>query len=401
MKILLLADWTYPCDHQFLTNVYAENFVERGHDVTWVMRPDDPDQKRTERHTWNGSDVYVLPKTAFDPVRNYLRYRTGRITENALFSTDIEFADFEIVHVRNDLPMGLAAAHIANTHDVAFAHQISHLKAESLVEAYREGFESRAAWVKGHLGKRLRRVVADEADLLLPISEAMAEYLSRRGYNTPMEVLPTGTEVSDEVPNGDSFESKYSVESDHVLLYMGSMSPIRRLEFLFDVLGEVKQSHDVELFMLGGRSKERRERLKRLASEAGVSSNVTFTGWITDRDEIDAAVAAADIGLSPLPIDSVLRMNAPIKTLEYMSLATPVVASATPDQRAVLEESDAGMAVDYDVGQFSAAIEKLLSSPEQRRQMGQRGRDYVSERRNFHVLTEKVERMYESIVHDS
>ncbi|KTG09030.1 group 1 glycosyl transferase [Haloprofundus marisrubri] len=398
MNILLLTDWTYPCDHQFLTNVYAENFVKRGHDVTWVMRPDDPNQTCTEHQTWNHSDVYVLPTTAFNPVRNYLRYRTGRITENALFSTDIDFADFDVVHVRNDLPMGLAAAHIANTRDVAFAHQISHLKAETLVEGYHEGFENRAAWVKGHLGQRLRRTIAVNADTVLPISEAMKQYLSQSGYEMPMEVLPTGTEVIDEVPNGEPFREAYGLKSEYLMLYMGTLTPLRRLDFLFDVLAEVNEKHDTELVIAGGRFPENRERLQRLASQSGMSSKITFTGWISDRNELHRAVAAADVGVSPLPTDGLLRTNAPIKTLEYMSLRTPVVASATPDQQSVLDASGGGFAVNYTVPDFSVAVSKLLNSEELRRKMGSRGHSYTTEQRNFEVLTERTEKIYERMI---
>ncbi|MDL0126366.1 glycosyltransferase family 4 protein [Halobacterium salinarum] len=398
MKILLLTDWTYPCDHQFLSNVYAQNFVDRGHEITWVMRPDNSEQKKIISEIWNGSNVYILPPSAYDPARNTTRFLAGRIQSNTLFEISVEFSEFDLVHVRNDLSMGLVAIHLANEFEIPYVHQITHLKSEEIIGAARSGSENRISWVKGQLGKRLRRYIASSSDLVLPISDAMKDHLENQGYSTPMQTLPTGAEVINEAPNGDSFRNKYDVNREFVLLYMGSMSPYRELEFLFDMLQPVIKKYDTELVMAGGRSESNRERLKGEAKRRNVSDNVTFTGWISNRSEIQSAVAAADIGLSPFRTDSILRTNAPIKTLEYMSLGTPVVASATPDQRKVIDESGAGVTVEHNTEPFSDAIDMLLSSQETRNKMGKKGREYLRENRNFDTLTNKTESIYEDVV---
>ncbi len=394
MELLLLTDWGYPCDHQFLNKVYAENLVEREYNITWVMRPASTDQKSVRHHTWNGCDVYVLPSSAYNPARTALNYVTGRIQSHVLFETEISFDEFDLIHVRNDLSMGLLATQLKSEYQIPYAHQISHCKAEALIEAAEQGFESRSAWIKGQLGKRLRRYVANSADVLLPISKAMERHLTNDQYTTPMEVLPTGAKVVEDIPSGEQFKQKYNIDSDYLLIYMGSMSPYRNLEFLFDVLAVVSKRHDVELAMVGGRSEQDRTRLQEQAVEKGVASQVTFTGWISNRDLLQSGIAAADIGLSPFPTDSILRTNAPIKTLEYMSMETPVVTSDTPDQKKVLDESDAGFAVKYAISEFSDAIDQLLSSTELMSNMGKEGREFLNKNRNFDKLTSDTERIY-------
>ncbi len=398
MKLLLAVDWDFPCDHQFLSNVYAQNFTNRGHDITWVMRPNNEKQKETINQTWNGSDVYILPSSAYDPARNTARFLTGRIQSNSLFATEIEFSDFDLIHVRNDISMGLVATHLANKLNIPYVHQISHLKAEALIETAQLGFDSRTSWVKGQLGKRLRRYVGNSADHVLPISDAMKSHLENQGYSVPMQKLPTGAEIIDEIPDGKSFKNNYDVQREFVLLYMGSMSPYRKLEFLFDVLQSVTDEHDAELVMAGGRSESDRDRLEKEARRRNVSDRVTFTGWISDRSEIQSAVAAADVGLSPFRTDSILRTNAPIKTLEYMSLGTPVVASATPDQYEVLTDSGAGFAVEYNIESFSDSVNELLSSEQMRNHMAENGREYILKNRNFDTLTERTEKIYKDVI---
>ncbi len=401
MDLLLLTDWKYPCDHQFLKNVYAENLVERGYNITWVMRPASTNQTSISHHSWNGCDVYVLPSSAYTPSRTALKYATGRIQSHILFGIGISFDEFDLVHVRNDLSMGLVATYLKKEYQIPYAHQISHCKAEALIEAAEQGFESRQAWLKGQLGKRLRRYVANSADVVLPISKAMEQHLTTDGYTTSMEVLPTGAEVVEEIPSCQQFKHEYNIDSDFLLLYMGSMSPYRNLEFLFDVLAEVLEKHDVELAMVGGRSEADQRRLQEQAVEKGVASQVTFTGWISDRDLLQSAIAAADIGLSPFPTDSILRTNAPIKTLEYLAMETPVVASDTPDQKAVIDESGSGFAVKYTCSEFSDAIDQLLSSPELKSNMGTGGRKFLNENRNFDTLTHDIENIYKKCISSS
>ncbi len=397
MNLLLLVDWEYPCDHQFLKKVYAENLVKRGYNITWVMRPTSTDQKSVRHHTWNRCDVYVLPLSAYNPARTALNYATGRIQSHVLFETEISFDEFDLIHVRNDLSMGLLATQLKSEYQIPYAHQISHCKAEALIEAAEQGFESRSAWIKGQLGKRLRQYVANSADVVLPISKAMEQHLKNNEYTTPMEVLPTGAEVLEDFPSGQQFKQEYNIDSDFLLLYMGSMSPYRNLEFLFDVLAEVSERHDVELAMVGGRSESDQKRLQKQAVEKGVTSQVTFTGWVSDRDLLQSAIAAADIGLSPIPTNSILRTNAPIKTLEYMAMATPVVASDTPDQKKVLKNSEGGYVSKYDVEEYSDNINKLIMSNEMC-EIGANGKKYLYEHRNFTSLSNKLDHIYLNLI---
>jgi len=152
---------------------------------------------------------------------------------------------------------------------------------------------------------------------------------------------------------------------------------------------------------MGGRSSKHRDRLEKKAIKKGVEKETIFTGWIDDRNEINSAIASADIGLSPFPTDSIVRTNAPIKTLEYMSVGTPVVASRTPDQEEVLSDSGAGIAVDYEIEEFSESINNLLQDKNQRIQMGVAGREYIKYNRNFTVLTDKVEEIYNKAIKTS
>ncbi|MDV7349641.1 glycosyltransferase family 4 protein [Halorubrum distributum] len=397
MKLLLFVDWTFPCDHQFLTEVYAKRFQEMGHEVTWVMRGDDTGQPPIQKEVWNGSAVYLLSKASYDPIRISTQFFTNRIQNHCIFNSDIQLESFDLIHVRNDLAMGLLALHISDEINIPYTHQISHLKAESLIQSNNM---ISTEYIKGQLGKKLRNYISQSADLILPISDAMQDYLHDQGYSTQMKTLPTGSEINERSINSDQFLRKYSIDSRYILLYIGSMSPLRNLDFLFDVVGRVLNEYDVELVMAGGRSERNVDQLRNKAKEKKVSHAVTFTGWISDRDMIKQAISASDIGYSPLPPNTILRMNAPIKTLEYMSLGTPVIASDTPDQQNVLQRSRGGIATAYNVDEFAESTTYLLKNKKIRERMGDNGHAYIKNNRNFDVLSRQVERYYMSLIED-
>jgi glycosyltransferase involved in cell wall biosynthesis len=392
VRILHLLDWVYPCDHPFLTNVYAETLANQGHEMVWVMRPDGQ-VNEPAYHEWNGQSVYVLPTPTFDPVRSLLRETTVGIDDHPVASIVDDEGPFDIVQVRNDLAMGVVAARLQRELDFSFVHQITHLKAETEIEIAKKGLADRRVrrYLKGHAGRQLRRRISRVADLLFPISDPMKQYLQRHGVNSRMIPVYTGadTALSPDDFDGTTFREKYDVPDGPLLLYMGSMAPVRRLDFLFEVMHTLTDRMDIHLVMVGGRDEENRQRLEAAARGAGVRQNITFTGWISDSETLNSGIVATDLGLSPIPMGGILETNAPLKVLEYLNLETPVVATDTPDQRKVVVESGGGRAVPHDRDKFAEAIEDLVQE-DNLNVMGRRGRKYVAENRSYEALAESV-----------
>lgn len=394
MRLLFLTDWTYPCDHRFLSRVYNEELSGGHNEIVWVMREDDESEPGVD--DWNGDPVHVLPTRAYNPVRWILARAVGgahpvqRVYER--------HRPFDAVQVRNDLVMANQAVRLAAREGLTYFHQQSHLKAETLLEETSDGVTQRAESVlKGIAGRQLRRQYLERADVVLPISYSMENYLREvEGNDTQMEVVTTGADTTTDPATVDPARSReaFSIGSNHVLLYIGTFAPVRQLEFLFDVLAMLNE--DVELVMAGGRDAENRSRLERFARERGVDGQTTFTGWIKEKSLLDSLVRAATVGVSPIPTDTILRTNAPIKTLEYLAMETPVVATDTPDQRRVLTESDGGLTAPYAAEAFVDAVEEILeATPDRRAEMGARGREYVCRYRSFDVLADRVRDVYE------
>ena len=78
-------------------------------------------------------------------------------------------------------------------------------------------------------------------------------------------------------------------------------------------------------------------------------------------------------------------------------MGKPVVANDHPEQRKVIQESNAGICVPYDVKAFSDAIIELISSPNVCVSMGLAGREYVIKKRTYRSIANQVENTYQSL----
>lgn len=402
MHLLVLTDWPYPCDLTMLQEIFSKRLTAKGHNLTWVMRPGEDNSDGLKEYTWNGNEVYVPPNEAYDPARTALSFMSGQLSKHPVVEKLPNPNQFDAVHVRNDLSMALLATYFKRKSELPYVHQISHLKAESIIQIAKQGDSDSPLRdiVRGSLGRILRRFVVSQCDVTLTISDTLKEILRERGYPEPLVTFPTGADTSLDPSSIDPtpFRREYSVPDTPILLYMGTMTPIRKLGFLFDVLYHVLRELNVTLLMVGGRETANRERLQAEATARGVSDNVIFTGWLESREKVNQSIRAADIGLSPLPPTSILRTNAPLKVLEYLALETPAVASDTPDHRTVLKSSGAGAVASYDPKMFAEAIIDLLASPENLEEMGRKGREYIKKERSFDVLANRLLEIYSTYV---
>lgn len=397
MRLLILTDQTFPCDEPFLREVYAKRWQEVG-DVVFVMQA--TDQIKPGTQTWKGNQVHVLSKEAYSYLEAAKRYGTRQT--NSLEEIYQKEGPFDLVQVRNDLALGLDALRLANRHDIPFVYRLSHLKSETLQLGYRKRLPgySLTDYARGMVGKQVRRVLTDRADVIFTISEAMSSYLIEQGCRTRLESLPMAADETLDPATIDptSFQSEWRLLNCTYLVYIGTMNPIRELEFLFPVLKRVryKVDDDIRLVMVGGRSVDNRNRLQTAAEKFGVANAVTFTGWVS-QESLQQAVVGAKIGLSPIPQNYILRTNSPTKLMEYLNLATPAVATPTPEQKRVLNESGAGELASRDAANFADAICRLIDDKERRERLGPQGREYIKSNRTYDRALKRVREAYKNI----
>lgn len=293
--------------------------------------------------------------------------------------------------------IGLAAARLAR---IPFVYWMSFPLPEAYLEISRDatvGWPRRIYMrIRGWAGLwMLHRLVAPRADHLFVQSTVMLEELIEAGLAhlraTPvpmgvdMESMPE-TPDSPGAPNGTS-------GNRHTAVYLGTLSRLRQheLELMIDAAKTVGQAvPDFELLVIGESETESEKGwLARYASAQGADRWVRFTGWLPYGEGL-ALASSCSLGLSPFPRGRMFESASPTKAIEYLALGLPVVCNDQPDQARVVRESGGGLCVDLTVEAFAAAILQLLEEPGQARTMGEAGRAWACQNRDYRSIAANV-----------
>jgi len=176
-----------------------------------------------------------------------------------------------------------------------------------------------------------------------------------------------------------------------VVLYLGSLGAVRRLDILVDAFAIVAARRpDVRFEFVGdGPEPSDRRNLEERVRSAGIASAVTFTGQLAMSTALDHVRRAA-VCVSPISLTPVLRVASPTKFIEYLALAKPTVGNRHPEHSMIADLSDGAMIVERTAEAFADAIIWCLDHPEEARAMALRGRGWVQENRTYDRLADLV-----------
>ena len=233
------------------------------------------------------------------------------------------------------------------------------------------------------------------ADLVLPVGRRMVAYLAKRGIEGPkVKLIPQCVDVKlFSNMDGKDIRKKYNLSNLKVIIYIGNMQKVRNLGLLIHAFSLVtKQKKDVKLLMVGDGTD--RANLERLANELGIEDSVIFTGQVPHY-KVPSFIAAAYLGVSAVPPLSFYKVSSPIKQIEYMAMAKPVVANEEiPEHKEVIEQSGGGILVPCTADAFADAIVELLNNPAKATEMGERGLEWVIKNRSYEFWARRIEEEY-------
>lgn len=402
LKILMLLSPDFgsdPLTDPFIgISSYLANF---GHKIGWVIwdkkaDPMPPSLSHNIRVYSTPGDDRVL--TSLGPL-TVLRILPSIIKRTRLVLKILREERYNLILVRSFVFDGLLAAYISKRRRIPFAFIVSS-PPEQDYEALKIDPRRPPLW--DYLLKRLSSFAVyrllPHADLVLPISEVMMERLARRGIEeSKMMPYPNGVDV-DLLSDGDgtAVRNQYRLGQSKVVIYIGSLARSRQLHVLLQAFAQVAKKRDAKLLMVGKGSDERD--LRQRAAALGVGESIIFTGQVPHAT-IPGLIAAADIGVSPVPPLSFYKASSPSKPLEYMAMARPVVASEEiPRHKEILENSGGGILAPFSPEAFAAAIVELIDNPEEATRMGQMGRQWVSRNVSYEVLARRIEERYLRLV---
>jgi glycosyltransferase involved in cell wall biosynthesis len=173
------------------------------------------------------------------------------------------------------------------------------------------------------------------------ISQGMLDALDRQfalSARLPTAVWGSGfdQEIFVRGALGPEIRQKLDLDGKFVLMYHGSLSPARGLGEVIRGLRLLRDRGDADLQLVLIGHGAAKPALMALATELNVADQVRCVPSLA-HETIPEWVAAADLGLDPLPDHPWWRHQSPLKVYEYLAMGKPVLATDLPCHRGISE----------------------------------------------------------------
>jgi glycosyltransferase involved in cell wall biosynthesis len=224
------------------------------------------------------------------------------------------------------------------------------------------------------------------ATRLVALTDAEVASYRALGVETPSVVIPNGVDVSAyrTEPRGD-YVGRLGIADDRlVVLFLGRIHPIKGADRLLDAFARICADHPSAVLVMAGPDEWALEAGFRARTAApDLAGRVVFTGMVSGADKLDL-LARAD--LFCLPSDA---EGFSVAVLEALASGTPVLLSPGCHFPAV-EAQGCGRVVDSAPDALAPALRELLADRAALREMGERGRAFVSRDYSWETITDRT-----------
>ena len=209
------------------------------------------------------------------------------------------------------------------------------------------------------------------------IAEGREKFLKLSASKYPQQVVPIGV-WSDKIKKRPLNKIK-----KHQILFVGHLLEKQGVQMILDALpGVIKKIKDVQFIIVGGG--EYMNFLEAKVKKLSLDKYVTFSGWISDREQIDTMMSESAIAVATYKPEKKQLYNFtyyadPTKLKDYLSAGLPVVLTDISHNAQEIAEKKCGVLVKYDKAEIAEAIIELLSDEKNLAQYRKNALNYAKE----------------------
>lgn len=249
----------------------------------------------------------------------------------------------------------------------------------------------------------IEKAVLETAESIVATSpqekEHMRSLVSTKGN---IDIIPCGTDIKRFGSiDKQAARNLLGIDSDALMVfYVGRFDPRKGIETLVRAVGmsQLRGKKKINL-VIGGGSRPgqsdgmERERIEKIVAELGMNDIASFPGRLGD-DVLPAYYAAADVCVVPSHYEPF-----GLVAIEAMASSTPVVASDVGGlQFTVVPEETGLLAPPQDEAAFAVAIDRILSNPDWRNQLGANARVRVVNKFSWDGVAYQLSDLYNSLL---
>jgi len=395
LRLLFIPRESFPTDRVRINVLFGRELVSRGHEIDLVMQAADESVDAGPRR-WQGCTVRVGRTDAGFGMLHRLRKVWLDVAHDLRCLRRARRTDYDAVLVSDKFLIGAVAAVIARMRGIRFMFWLTFPYPEADIDRVRTRIArfGRLTSIRGAATRwLLHRWIVPRSDHVFVQSERMKSGLCALGA-PPEKVSPILTGFDPGEIRLAAPESRRAEPRFVTLGYLGTLNAMRRLEVLVEMLAMLRDGGLPARLLLVGRVPNPGDRgiIERRAAELAVTDHVEITGHLPQAEAL-RRVSEAQVCLSPIYRSPLLDVGSPTKMIEYLALGIPVVANDHPEQRLILRESRAGVCVPWGARHFARGVRWLMAKrPEERDEMGRRGRSWVERNRTYAQIADDVER---------
>lgn len=249
----------------------------------------------------------------------------------------------------------------------------------------------------------VEKACLETAECIVATSPQEKDYLrslvSSRGN---IEIIPCGTDINyfGSISYEQAREKLGFSPEEKVIFYIGRFDPRKGIETLVRAVSrlELRGKVPLRLIIAGAYRPEQsdgqeKERITQIVEELELTAMTEFPGRISD-ENLPIYFAASDVCVVPSYYEPF-----GLVPIEAMASGTPVVGSAVGGLKFTVVSEETGLLVPpKDDAAFAKAIDRVLSDPQWRGQLGKNARKRMEEEFSWEGVASQLSDLYERFI---
>lgn len=211
------------------------------------------------------------------------------------------------------------------------------------------------------------RYVWQRADLLLPVTQVLADYMVGLGIDEEkIRVVPNGInkEHYARLPGTVDAKGALGLDGRLVIGFTGFVREWDRLERILEWMATRMDRYPLHLLVIG--NGPARQSIEETASALGLSDRLSFTGAV-EREQVPALSMAFDIALQT----ALVPYASPLCLFEYLALGKAIAAPDQPNHHEILTDGqDSLLYAPEDAQGIEIVLDRLCADDELRARLG-------------------------------